>query len=436
MEGVRGAREYSAREYDFIVFGASGFTGQFVVSQLAKLRDEEPALKWAVGGRSMSKLVNTLKEAGSRAGTSLASIDCLLADSKDPDSLIELCGKGRVVLSCVGPYRFCGEPVVKACVEAGTNYVDICGEPQFLEEMQLRYDAQAKEKGIYIVGSCGFDSIPAEMGLLFTKNKFEGDLNSVESFIQIKFAVPEVKGAKINFATWQSAVHGFAHEGELKPLRKLLCPEPLPKPIHRVKNRGVLFYSKEVGSWCIPFLGSDRSIVYRSQVISYRDRKERPIQFLPYTKLPSLMSALAVLSFGIVFGILAKFKCGRWLLEKFPGIFSGGLVSKQGPPLAQIQGSSFTMTFFGKGYSQILPDADQQHNEAPDKTIVTSVTGPEAGYVTTPICMVDAALVILREQNMLPAGGGVIPPGAAFAKTSLIEKLQKHGMKFEVQPST
>ncbi|VDN32881.1 unnamed protein product [Cylicostephanus goldi] len=93
--------------------------------------------------------------------------------------------KAKVIINAVGPYRLYGEPVVKAAVENGANHVDISGEPAYLEKMQMIYGQRAKENGVYIVGACGWDSIPCDLGVAFLKEKFNGDLNHVESFVQM-----------------------------------------------------------------------------------------------------------------------------------------------------------------------------------------------------------------------------------------------------------
>ncbi|XP_064197175.1 saccharopine dehydrogenase-like oxidoreductase isoform X3 [Anguilla rostrata] len=121
----------------------------------------------------------------------MSEVGIILADVGDLASLATMCKQGVVVLNCVGPYRFYGEPVVKACIENGTHYMDICGEPQFLEGMQLKYQSQAAENGVYVIGSCGFDSIPADMGIQFTRDHFKGTLTAVESFLTISTG-PEV----------------------------------------------------------------------------------------------------------------------------------------------------------------------------------------------------------------------------------------------------
>jgi len=153
------------REFDCIIFGATGFTGQFVVEEVARTAVEDP-IKWAVAGRSKDKLQQTLSDASKEVKMDLNGVTKIEADVSDESSLLAMCQQARLIINCVGPYRFFGEQVVKACIEAGTHHVDISGEPQFLELMQLQYFKQAQDKGIYIVGACGWDSIPCDLGKL------------------------------------------------------------------------------------------------------------------------------------------------------------------------------------------------------------------------------------------------------------------------------
>ena len=115
-------------------------------------------------------------------------------------------------------FRFSGDQIVKACVENGTHHVDISGEPQFLETMQLRYHEQAANKGIYVIGSCGFDSIPSDLGQMVVHRSMDGPVNTIETYLKCTTPHDE-PGATINFATFQSAIYGFAHAAELKSIR-------------------------------------------------------------------------------------------------------------------------------------------------------------------------------------------------------------------------
>lgn len=418
------------RKYDIVVFGATGFTGQFVVEEIARTIDSENDLKWAIAGRNMKKMQSVLSTASKKTGKDLEELPIVIADIKVHNSLISMARQAKVVLNCVGPYRFHGDQVVRACIEGGASHLDISGEPEFLEKMALLYNKKAQEAGIYIVGACGFDSIPADMGVLYTADKFEGDLNSVEGYLSCQGGE---EGMAIHYATYQSAIHGFANAKQTVLQRKqLLGGVTMPKYAHKLPRRGQVFHSDAVDGYCMPFPGSDRSIVNRTQVYNYTESKLRPVQFTAYMKLPSLFYTIMTVICGTIFGALASFGVGRYILETFPGLFTFGMVSHKGPTRKQMKGTSFSYTFFGSGYSKKLEDPAAQHEDKPDKTIVTKVTGPEPGYITTPICLVQAAYTLLNEEEDLPESGGVFTTGAAFAKTKLIERLQKSNIMFSV----
>jgi short subunit dehydrogenase-like uncharacterized protein len=185
-----------------------------------------------------------------------------------------------------------------------------------------------------------------------------------------------------------------------------------------------------VNGWCVPFLGADKAIVYRSVKYNYEHRQQTPIQFQPYFRLGSFFTTVATIFAALVFGILCKTRFGRHLLEKYPETLSFGFVSKTGPSRKQIEGSSFRFTLVGLGYEAETGGASGADVGPPTKRIVTSIIGPEPGYVTTPICVVQAAYVVLKEQDKLPKEGGVFTPGAAFAETTILDRLQGRDIKF------
>ncbi|XP_073528932.1 saccharopine dehydrogenase-like oxidoreductase [Phyllobates terribilis] len=424
------ATRASSRPYQIVVFGASGFTGQFVVEEVARAADGEDyrgqELRWAVAGRSKEKLEEVLSWAAGRMGKpQLKSIDIIICDVSDAASLADMCKKASVVLDCVGPYRFYGEPVVKACIENGAHFVDISGEPQFLESMHMKYDRQAADSGVYVVGSTGFDSIPADLGVLFTRNSIQGTLTAVESFLSFKSG-PE--GTCIHDGTWQSAIHGATDQANLKNFRKKLALKPLPVIGKKLKRRGAVFYSNEVQQYSIPFLGADASVVRRTQRYLYENLQETPVQYAAYVAVGGIVSLIKLMFAGFFFLLFTKFSFSRKLLLKYPKFFSFGYFSKEGPTERQMKESSFSLTFFGEGYSQGI---DPQQGK-PNVKICTQVSGPEAGYVATPIAMVQAGMTILKEPESLPKRGGVFTPGAAFSKTKLIDRLNKAGIHFTV----
>lgn len=419
------------RPLDVIIFGATGFTGKYTIYEGIKLLD---GLKWGVAGRSKEKLAQVLKEIGAKAGKDLSETPTVVADVKNPDSLKKMAEQCRIVVNCCGPYRFYGEPVVKACVEAGTHHVDVSGEPQYMERMQLQYNEQAQEKGVYVVSACGFDSIPADLGTVFLEKEFDGTVNSVETFLETK-SNKKTGGAVIHYGTWESAIYGLAHASELRGIRSKLFQSRLPNFQPRLKDRPLLHRAKISNNrWCLPFPGSDRSVVMRSQRYFYDNDKKRPVQMKAYVTFASLCEVFIVILVAAVFGLMSRFKLGRLLLLKYPRLFSAGCVSHEGPSEETMKNTEFTIYFKGEGWNrneeQLEPS--DQYKVPPNKKLNVKVAGTNPGYGATCVALLLSATTILKQSDKMPSTGGVFPPGAAFYKTNMIEELCKNGFKFEV----
>jgi len=157
------------REFDIIVYGATGYTGRLVAEYLSDhygSRDDAP--NWAMAGRSLDKLEAVRDEIGAPATTPL-----VVADASDPASLEAMCNRTRVVLTTVGPYQLYGDALVAACVKTGTDYADLCGEPAWMREKIDEHHEAAKASGAHICFSSGFDSIPFDLGVLMTQKACE-----------------------------------------------------------------------------------------------------------------------------------------------------------------------------------------------------------------------------------------------------------------------
>ena len=152
-------------EFDIIVYGATGFTGRLVAEYLAAKYGVGGSVKWAMAGRSLAKLEEVRDEIGAPKDTPL-----IVADASDPASLLAMVGRARAILTTVGPYQLYGSDLAAACAAAGTDYLDLSGEPNWMAEMIEAHDAAAKASGARILFSCGFDSIPFELGVHFTQD--------------------------------------------------------------------------------------------------------------------------------------------------------------------------------------------------------------------------------------------------------------------------
>lgn len=215
MEAGKAAAE---REFDVVILGASGFTGKYVVREALKFlnRPSSPLKSLALAGRSPAKLSQTLKWASSPSPPPPFPI--LQADVSDPSSLLSLSRRAKLLLNCVGPFRTHGQPVVAACVDSATDYLDISGEPEFMEKMEALYHEKAQKVGSLVISACGYDSVPAEMGLLFNSRQWVAPAtpNRVEAYLSLD-SERRIAG---NFATYESAVLGVANAGQLQELRR------------------------------------------------------------------------------------------------------------------------------------------------------------------------------------------------------------------------
>ncbi|XP_037787469.1 saccharopine dehydrogenase-like oxidoreductase isoform X1 [Penaeus monodon] len=420
------------QRYDLVVFGATGFTGQYVVEEVARVAEKERTerktpLTWAIAGRSEKKLQWSLAEAQKELGLSLDDVGIILADVKDNESLKEMAAKSSVVINCVGPYQLFGEPVIQACIENGASHVDISGEPQFLEGMQAKYHKAAEEAGVHIVGACGYDSIPAEMGLVHMIKNFKGELNSAEMFVRTKSS----KTTSIHTGTMESAALAVANRNEIARIRRELFPTPLPKPKHKVKKKGVLHKNDELGLWGVP-LPTDEPVVYRTQRYRYEVLGQRPLQFQQFLGVRSSFQGVGLLLGMAYFTFLCFFSWTRKLLLKYPEVMTAGVFSRAGSDRESLKALRFTATLVGHGWSQSLLDGSDQHSEPPNASIKVKVSGPDPGYGATSLMMVACAMTILREKTSIPGKGGVLTPGVAFMNTDLIKRIEDQGMTVEV----
>ncbi|KDO33885.1 saccharopine dehydrogenase [Saprolegnia parasitica CBS 223.65] len=407
------------REYDAVIFGASGFTGQYIAVEWAKTA--APGSRWALAGRSQAKLESTRAHVQAATGSTEA-IPIVIADVFDGPAMAAMAASTRLVVNCTGPFRLFGEPVVRACVEAGTHYVDITGEPQFIETMALRYDATAKQNNALVVHSCGFDSIPADMGTVFVTNQFPsgGACASVEAFISMH-------GKRGHATTYECIVRGLAAADDLKSLRQANAIKvPYFGPRLTLRNVG---YDPRVQKYILKFLGADASVVRATQKhLVASDAPTPPTQFAVYATFASAFSFVPLVLSGLALYVLGRFEAGRRLLIAHPGWFTFGYFTHAGPSADEMAHSGFSHRFFAKGYK----DKATIH-ASPDWEVVARVDGPEPGYVATSSMVVSAARVVLDGE--VPITGGVLTPGAAFRSTSLIERLQARGINFTLEKS-
>ena len=386
----------AARPYAITLLGATGFTGRLAAEYLARVG--EPGLAWAIAGRSRDKL-EALKRDLVAIDPTCAAVGVIEADVGDPASLARLAASTRVVATTVGPYAKYGEAVVQACVDAGTDYVDITGEPAFVQSMIDRYDEAARAKGVRIVNCCGFDSIPHDLGVLYTVLRApEGVPLRIEGLVRAH--------GGMSGGTWQSAVNAFGNlresMGAAKPPREAL---PGGRTVRALPQR--LRYDGSVGAWLCPLPTIDPWMVLRSARAI--DRYGPDFRYGHFAEVHST-ATLAGAAVGIT-GIVALAQFGptrAWL--------AGRLASGEGPSAAQRAKSWFTVTFRVKSEG---------------RSFVTRVSGGDAGYTETAKMIAEAAQCLVLNRDRLPPHTGVVTPAMGLGEP-LIDRLQRAGMAFRV----
>ena len=236
-------------EFDVVVFGATGFTGQLVAEYLNKQYGKNSGVTWAMAGRSADKLAEVRDLIGASSDTPL-----IVADSSDAASLDDMTRRAKCVLTSVGPYSLYGEPVVKACVEAGADYVDLCGEVLFMREMIAKYQTAATQSGARLVFSCGFDSIPFDLGVQYLQEE------AVKSFGQpmsrVRGRMRSMQGTLSGGTAASGAATMAAVENDASLMAPLMDPFSLADgfqgPAQPAGNQ--VQEDEALGIWVAPFM--------------------------------------------------------------------------------------------------------------------------------------------------------------------------------------
>lgn len=395
----------AARPYHVVLFGATGFTGQLTAEYLATCSDAG-RLKWAIAGRTPAKL-----EECKRAILTLnpaADVSTIVADSRNFDSLKNMAQQTRVVITTVGPYLLYGEPLVRACIEAGTHYVDLTGEPEFVDGLIHDYHARAEEKKLKIVNSCGFDSVPHDLGAFYTLqqlNQLLGPARAGKVPVKIEGFI-HARGI-FSGGTWHSAITQLSRLREYRQKRKIWQQQAKTQPTDRRRARTLplaVKYCKPYRAWAIPFPSIDPQVVTRSAT---RHKEYGPdFAYGHYILTPSLPKGLAGIAAtgGVIALAQLEFTRKQLLKVRDPG---------EGPSRAERAKSWFKVYFNGT--------ADGLH-------VWTEVSGGDPGYGETAKMLAESGLCLALDEN-LPEQYGVITTASAMGN-ALITRLQNAGIRF------
>jgi len=406
----------SDRQFDLVIWGASGFTGQLVAEYLASVYGTDGAVRWAIAGRNHDKLEEVRR---GLPGSDANSLPILLADSEDEASLASLVSSTRVICSTVGPYSRFGTPLVEACANNGTHYCDLTGEVQWMAQVIPAYQAAAEASGARIVHSCGFDSIPSDMGTWYLQQAML-DKYGVPA-CQVKCRVSKFRGAASG-GTIASMINLMEEAREDPAIRRLvadpycLYPEGVPAGQDGRDQSGARF-DPDFKQWTSPFVMAvvNNRIVRRSNALMgfpwgeafrYGEAVLEPSRYKATRNALMGVAGMAALAIGPT----------RKLAQRFlpaPG---------EGPSRKQREAGSYEIVFHGI------------HPEDRNLDLRVKVTGDmDPGYGSTSKMLGEAALCLAQDD--LAVGGGFWTPSSAMGAKLLDRLVDKAGLEFTVVES-
>ena len=235
-------------KYDFVIYGATGFTGKLVVEYAIKQYNNNNEVSWAIAGRNNEKLEHVKEKYNLPS-----NIGKIVVDSNDQDSIDEMVSQTKCVLTTVGPYQLYGEKIIKTCISTGTDYVDLCGEPGFMHKIISECSADAKETGARIVFSCGFDSIPFDLGVLFVQDEVMSKLNKYAPSVRGRVRAMNGEFSGGTAASMKATMAALQSDPEL--INILVNPHALCDGIQGVQqdDDSKPTYDEELNTWVAPF---------------------------------------------------------------------------------------------------------------------------------------------------------------------------------------
>jgi len=390
----------SSSKFDIVVYGATGFTGQLVAEYLAAQYKGDANLKWAMAGRSKDKLAAVRDAIGAPADTPL-----IVADSSDVASLKVMVGQAKSVITTVGPYQLFGNELIATCAEIGTDYLDLCGEPVWMRQMIEKHEATAKASGARILFSCGFDSIPFELGTFFVQEEAKRVFGAPAT--RVKGRVRDMRGT-LSGGTAASARAQFeAVARDLSLVAILNNPFALTPGFEGAKqprgNRPL--YEEDLQSWAAPFMMAliNTRNVHRSNML----------MGFPYGR-DFIYDEMVLTGAGEKGEANAKLVMAANTEKTGPNAPKPG----EGPSKEERENGLYDLL-----YVAIAPDGRQ---------VRAAVKGDrDPGYGSTSKMISECAICLLRDTPDVPAGFWT--PGAAM-QHKLIKRLVDHaGLTFTVE---
>lgn len=395
------------REYDVIVFGATGFTGRRTAEYLARHAPNE--LKWAIAGRNRGKLEG-LKTALISVNDHCRNVGLVEASVDDEPSLARAAERTRVLLTTVGPFSDHGEPVVRACIAAGTDYVDSTGEAQFVDMLARRYAGEAAKKGVRLVPSSGFDAAVADLGAFYTVLRLpEGEPIRLSGYVSLRavFSGGTERSAIKSMGAAPPLLEASVGSGGADMPRVAAPGERSGEPTRRVREVPARSGGRpEFAGFAMPFPTIDASVVVRSARAV--ERYGPDFTYAHHAVHPTWFHAvLALLIFGTAAYLarFAPFRAFFLALAKKPG---------EGPTETQMDRNWFKTRFIA---------------ECGGKTLQTEVSGGDPAYRETAKLLAESAMCLALDRASLPDRVGLLTPVAAMGER-LLERAERGGIRF------
>jgi len=385
-----------SREYDIVLFGATGFTGALTAEYL--LRHAPSDLRWALAGRNQEKLEATRARLA-EVDPAAAGLTLLHADATDPASLADVAAATRVVITTVGPYLEHGGPLVGACAEAGTDYVDLTGEPEFVDRSYLAHHATAERTGARIVHACGFDSIPHDLGAMFTVQQL-----AASGPVRVRGVVRSA--GTFSGGTFHSALGQFSRARQMRSaMQERRRAEPRPEGRKSRAVGGKPHKDDLLGYWLLPLPTIDPFIVARSGAALPAYGPD--FTYSHYAGTKTLRYAV-----GGAAAVVGMF--GAAQVPPLRNFLLGKVAQGDGPDERRRAKSWFTVDFVGEGDG---------------RTVHTRVSGGDPGYDETAKMLAESALCLALDDN--PPTAGQVTTAQAMGD-NLLARLRAAGMGFDV----
>jgi short subunit dehydrogenase-like uncharacterized protein len=380
---------------DVVLLGATGFTGALTAEYLA--RHAPAGLRWALAGRNRAKL-EAVRDRLAVLDPALADLELIEADSGDRASLDALARRTKVVITTVGPYQQFGEPLVAACAAAGTDYVDLTGESEFVDRMYVAHHATAHASGARIVHACGFDSIPHDLGVYYTVKQL-----AAKGPVAVRGVVRA--GGTPSGGTFHSAMGAFSRARQMREaMQARRRVEPRPEGRSSKAVAGKPHRDKLLGFWLLPLPTIDPFIVARSgaALAAYGPR-------FTYSHFAGTKTLRYAAGGAVGVGAIA-------LAAQVPPLKNfllGRVKQGDGPDAARRAKSWFTIDFVGEGDG---------------RTVHTRVSGGDPGYDETAKMLAESALCLAFDDN--PVSAGCVTTAQAMGD-NLTDRLVAAGIRFE-----